>query len=142
MASPPRWALTIRHGINANDDSRIAEMPTFDWMERADREALADYVAVLPEGDGAANGPAAALFAENCATCHGEGGAGGLEVGAPSLTDASVIYGQDWDTILQTLTHGRIGVMPAWSGRLSEAEINLLALFVTGLSAGNAEAGQ
>ncbi len=140
--TPEEVALTIRHGINANDDSRIAEMPAFDWMERADREALADYVAALPEGRGDTDIPAAALFAENCAACHGEGGAGGLEVGAPSLTDASVIYGQDRDTILRTLAAGRIGVMPAWSGRLSEAEINLLALYVTSLSAGNAETVQ
>ncbi len=139
---PEEVALTIRHGINANDDSRIAEMPAFDWMEPADRDALADYVAALPQGDTDAESPAAALFAENCAACHGEGGAGGLEVGAPSLTDGSVIYGQDRNTVLQTLAAGRIGVMPAWSGRLSEPEINLLALYVTSLSAGNAEVGR
>lgn len=131
---PTEIALTIRHGINANDESRIAEMPAFDWMSAAERGELADYVAALPEGGAKSDSPAAALFAENCAACHGDGGVGGLGVGAPSLTDASVLYGQDAATVRQTLTHGRVGFMPAWAGRLSEAEINLVALYVADLS--------
>ena len=64
---------------------------------------------------------------------HGETGTGGLEIGAPSFTDEAVIYGQDRETVMETLRRGRHGVMPAWSGRLSEAEINLLALYVARL---------
>lgn len=133
--APEEIATTIRHGINADDpDTRIAEMPSFDWMDRADRLSLADFVASLPEGKADWNSPAAALFAENCAACHGERGEGGLAVGAPSLTDRATIYGQDAQTVFMTLTHGRRGVMPAWAGRLSDAEINLLALYVSRLS--------
>lgn len=139
---PAEVALTIRHGINAGDESRIAEMPAFDWMGHADREALVEYVAALPQGTADAGSPAAALFADNCAACHGDGGAGGLGLGAPSLTDAAVIYGQDAATVLQTITRGRVGVMPAWAGRLSEAEINLLALYVSGLAAAKDEAAK
>ncbi|MFV0332606.1 MAG: cytochrome-c oxidase, cbb3-type subunit III [Tropicimonas sp.] len=131
---PAEIALTIRHGINSEDpDTRIAEMPPFDWMERAERDALAAYVAALPTGAAAADDPAVGLFADNCASCHGDDGEGGLEVGAPSLADTSVVYGQDPQTVMATLRHGRIGEMPAWSGRLSAAEINLLALHVAGL---------
>ncbi len=131
---PEEIALTIRDGINAGDDSRIAEMPSFGWMDRPERALLADYVAALPAGAVDASGPAAALFAENCAACHGDGGEGGLGIGAPSLTDAATIYGQDAETVFQTITHGRIGVMPAWAGRLSEAEVNLLAVYVATLA--------
>lgn len=139
---PQEIAVTIRHGINADDaDTRIAEMPAFDWMGRPDREALAQYVAALQTGTADAAGPAAALFAENCAACHGDDGGGGLGIGAPSLTDGSVIYGQDPQTVFQTITHGRRGVMPAWTGRLSEAEVNLLAVYVANLSAAD-EAGK
>ncbi|MBK8909177.1 MAG: c-type cytochrome [Rhodospirillales bacterium] len=81
---PAEVALTIRDGINAGDASRAAEMPAFDWMDRADRDALAEYVAALPQGSADAGSPAAVLFAENCAACHGDGGAGGLNLGAPS----------------------------------------------------------
>ena len=139
---PEEIALTIRDGINANDNSRIAEMPSFDWMERSDREALAGYVAALPSGTADGSGPEADLFAENCAACHGDGGEGGLGVGAPSLTDTATIYGQDAKTVLQTLTYGRIGVMPAWGGRLSAAEMNLLTVYVAGLSSHDSEAAK
>lgn len=138
--APEELAVTIRHGINADDDeTRVAEMPAFDWIDRPGRQALAEHVAALRDGTADPAGPAAALFAENCASCHGEDGAGGLEVGAPSLTDGAVLYGQDAETVYRTLSRGRRGVMPAWAGRLSEAEINLLALYVSRLSA---EAGR
>lgn len=138
--APEEIALTIRDGINANDDSRFAEMPTFDWMELSDRTALAEYVAALPNGAADADDPAATLFADNCASCHGDNAEGGLEVGAPSLIDGSVIYGQDPEAVMQTLRHGRAGVMPAWGSRLSDAEINLLALYVAGLSQSGGQA--
>ena len=131
---PGTVAETIRVGINADHpDTRVSQMPPFDWMPRNDRLALADWVAALPHGTAPADAPAAALFAENCAACHGEQAEGGLANGAPSLRDAALIYGQDAEAVAQTLMHGRQGVMPAWSGRLSEAEINLLALHVTRL---------
>jgi cytochrome c oxidase cbb3-type subunit 3 len=124
-------AETLRVGINADHpDTRISEMPSFNWIERADRLALAEYVAALPSGTTDPASPAAALFTENCVACHGELGVGGLTVGAPSLADTSVIYGQDPPTVMMTLLNGRHGVMPSWSGRLSPEEINLLALFV------------
>lgn len=130
---PETLAETISLGINATDDSRVAEMPVFDWLEPADLQALATYVAALPQGKAPPDSPGATLFAENCAACHGDGGSGGLLAGAPSLTDASVIYGQNEATILTTLRHGRRGFMPAGSQRLSPAEINLLALYITTL---------
>ena len=60
--------------------------------------------------------------------------------GAPSLTDASVIYGQDVATVEQTLQFGRQGEMPTWAPRLGAAEINLLALYVSQLGDGKTEA--
>lgn len=124
-------ATTIRHGINTEDpDTRYAEMPAFDWMERSDRLALAEFVSEMRDGVVDFESTAGTLFSENCSSCHGETGTGGLEIGAPSFTDEAVIYGQDRETVMETLRRGRHGVMPAWSGRLSEAEINLLALYV------------
>lgn len=134
--APETAAETLTLGINANDESRVAEMPVFDWLEPADRQALADHVVTLAGGGGITDGPGAALFAENCGACHGESGVGGLQTGAPSLTDRAVIYGQDRASVLTTLRHGRRGVMPAWGGRLSPAEINLLALYVSTLAEG------
>jgi cytochrome c oxidase cbb3-type subunit 3 len=132
--TPEDIAMTLQVGINAqHPDTRWAQMPAFDWMERSDRHALAEYVAALPSGAADHDGAAAALFAENCASCHGDQGAGGLHNGAPSLTDDAVIYGQDTASVLATLRNGRQGVMPYWSDRLSDAEINALALYVSRL---------
>ena len=132
---PKEIAQTITVGINStDDDARFAQMPGFDSLSRSDRKKLADYVTALPQGKTSAKDPASALFADNCAPCHGDDATGGLENGAPSLADHSVIYGQDRHTVLTTLAHGRQGVMPAWSNRLSSAEINLLALYVAQLA--------
>ena len=140
---PEAVAETIRVGINADHpDTRVSQMPPFDWLARDDRLALAAWVAALPQGSAPDDAPAAALFAENCAACHGERGEGGLANGAPSLSDAAVITGQDPESIAATLLHGRQGVMPAWAGRLSEAEINLLALHVTRLGGEAKEAAR
>ena len=140
---PATIAETLRVGINSpHPDTRYAQMPAFDWLDRADRIALADYVAALPEGTADAASPAATLFAENCVACHGEGGTGGLMNGAPSLADASVIYGQDAGTVMKTLRNGRAGVMPYWSDRLSASEMNVLALYVSRMSGADAGAGQ
>lgn len=132
--TPAEIAVTLRHGINASDpDTRYGEMPAFDWIDRGERLALADFVAALPDGPADFDSPAGVLFTENCAACHGESGDGGLENGAPSLTDAAVLYGQDPESVFTTLTHGRRGVMPAWSDRLTPAQVNLLAVYVSRL---------
>lgn len=134
---PETVAETIRVGINSQDlDTRIAQMPPFDYLDRADRQSLASFVTALPEGPADFDSPAGQLFTDNCAACHGDDGAGGLDIGAPSLTDRSAIYGQDAATVFETITKGREGTMPAWTGRLSPAEINLLTLYVTGLGGG------
>lgn len=134
-ADPAAIAETLRVGINTeHPDTRWAQMPAFDWMGRTDLQSLARYVAALPEGTADHDSAAATLFDENCAACHAERGSGGMMNGAPALTDQAVIYGQDVETVMETLHQGRQGVMPYWSNRLSVAEMNLLALYVAGLS--------
>lgn len=131
---PATVAETITVGINSADpNTRVSQMPSFDWMAIADRQTVAEYVAALPSGKADQNSPGAKLFADNCASCHGEGGKGGLQTGAPTLTDQSFIYGQDVETELTTLAKGRQGQMPTWAARLSPEEINLLALYVSRL---------
>jgi cytochrome c oxidase cbb3-type subunit 3 len=76
------------------------------------------------------------LFVENCAACHGDAGKGNPEVGAPNLTDAIWLYGPDEATIIQTITNGRSGVMPAWTGRLDPSTIKAMAVYVHSLGGG------
>lgn len=145
--APEEIAVTLQVGINAgHPEARWAQMPAFDWMEDDELSALSGYVAAMPSGAIDPDSSAATLFAENCAACHGEDGAGGMMNGAPSLVDDAVIYGQDTETVMTTLLNGRQGVMPYWSDRLSDAEINALSLYVSRLpddgAADEAEAGQ
>lgn len=133
-------AATLRHGINSPDpDTHVAQMPAFGrdgMLTRAEITVLTDYVLTLGSGVVAGNtSEGAVLFQDNCAACHGEDAKGIEGTGAQNLTDDDWIYGGDAATIRQTLLNGRQGVMPAWQGRLSEAEIRMLALYVEGLSA-------
>ncbi len=51
------------------------------------------------------------LFVNNCAVCHGSAANGSQSF--PNLTDKDWLYGGESQTILQTITSGRNGVMPA-----------------------------
>jgi cytochrome c oxidase cbb3-type subunit 3 len=76
------------------------------------------------------------VFAENCASCHGDAGKGNQEFGAPNLTDQIWLYGSDEATLVETITNGRAGVMPAWAGRLDPVTIKALTVYVHSLGGG------
>ena len=76
------------------------------------------------------------LFADNCASCHGDAGKGNQELGAPNLTDKIWLYGSDEAALIETITNGRGGVMPTWEGRLDPATINALTVYVHTLGGG------
>jgi cytochrome c oxidase cbb3-type subunit 3 len=59
-----------------------------------------------------------------------EDGSGDRAQGAPNLTDAIWLWGGDAATLTETVTQSRFGVMPAWSGRLSEADIRAVSAYV------------
>ncbi len=134
--SPEEIELTIQFGINtSHDETRFAEMTAFGRDEILEKEQISDLTAYIhslsgQEHDTDAASRAAPLFAENCAACHGDDGKGGLEVGAPDLTDNHWIYGSDSAALKETIWNGRKGEMPAWDQRLSPVEIRKLALFV------------
>lgn len=74
------------------------------------------------------------IFAQTCAACHGADARGNHLIGAPNLTDKVWLYGGDQKTIIETITKGRNGHMPAWKNTLSGAQIHLLAAYVYSLS--------
>lgn len=65
------------------------------------------------------------LFGDNCAACHGAGGQGGP--GYPVIADDDWLYGGAVETIQQTITNGRMGVMPAHQKQLTDAQVDELA---------------
>ena len=90
----------------------------------------------LPTSKGYDAKAGAKIFAENCAVCHGDAGKGNQELGAPDLTDKIWLYGSDEPTLIETITNGRSGVMPAWVGRLDPSTIKALAVYVHSLGGG------
>jgi cytochrome c oxidase cbb3-type subunit 3 len=71
------------------------------------------------------------LFGDNCAACHGTGGAG--NPGYPVLVDDDWLYGGTIEVIEQTINNGRTGMMPKMGGaQLSGAEIDKLANAIVG----------
>jgi cytochrome c oxidase cbb3-type subunit 3 len=76
------------------------------------------------------------LFAENCASCHGDAGKGKQDQGAPDLTDAIWLYGSSRQAIVESIRTGRGGMMPAWTSRLDPVTLKSLAVYVHSLGGG------
>jgi cytochrome c oxidase cbb3-type subunit 3 len=76
------------------------------------------------------------IFAENCTACHGDTGKGNQELGAPNLTDKIWLYGSDEASLVETITNGRSGVMPAWVDRLDPSTVKAMAVYVHSLGGG------
>jgi cytochrome c oxidase cbb3-type subunit 3 len=133
--------LTIAHGIrNTTDpDARFSQMPAFGEM-LTDEEIgqVVQHVLAIAgqQHDAAQAAPGATLYADNCASCHGDAGEGNRELGAPRLTDAIWLYGGSAEAITHSVRFARYGVMPAWTTRLSEADIRSVAIYVHGLGGG------
>ena len=134
-------AYSIRHGIrNETDwDARYSEMPAYgDILERDEIAAVAEYVVSLSSDD--FDQPmatvGATVFADNCVACHGEKATGDRDIGAPNLADAIWLYGGDRETLTETITYARYGVMPAWGERLSEEDVRAVAVYVHSLGGG------
>jgi cytochrome c oxidase cbb3-type subunit 3 len=83
--------------------------------------------------------PGRKIFETNCTACHGDRGQGGCEFGAPKLADGIWLYGGDRATVFQTVYNARSGVMPYWKGRLDDATIRELTMYVYSLGGGEPE---
>lgn len=128
---------SIRVGINAaHPESLYSEMPGFGETGVLTRDQIRTVAAYVQFLSGLADpGPAvleegAILFADNCASCHGDDATGINDLGAPNLTDEFWIYGGDAATLFESVHDGRQGWMPAWEGRLTTAEQKMLAVYL------------
>ncbi len=69
-----------------------------------------------------------------CAACHGMDGKGNYALGAPNLTDDIWLHGWGETSIVNIVNNGKVNVMPAQADKLTEAQINVLAAYVWGMS--------
>ena len=135
--------ITLQHGIRyeQDDDTRLSEMPRYGADELLERNEIMDvawYVRQMSgqEFDAEAAARGQTVFADNCAACHGEKGEGIRELGAPNLSDAIWFYGNTHEQIVAQISDPKQGVMPGWTGRLSEVTIRQLTHYVHSLGGG------
>lgn len=136
-------SYTITHGArnDIDEDARVSEMPAFlkDEMLKLDQiNDVTEYVLSLSKNskDAKAVSRGAPIFKENCVSCHSEGGIGNKEFGAPALNNNIWLYGGDRDSIRETISNSRKGVMPAWGTLLGPDVIKKLAIYVHSLGGG------
>lgn len=118
-------------GYTSADDLRRQQAA----QEAATRPLYARYEAMpVPEiaRDARAQEIGQRLFLNHCAQCHGSDAKGAP--GFPNLTDGDWLYGGSPETILQTITQGRHGVMPAWNGTIDARTASDIADYVRSLS--------
>jgi cytochrome c oxidase cbb3-type subunit 3 len=128
--SPDRIRETITQGRKGLMPPMAAAVGTPD-----DVRNVAHYVLSL------SNGPHDSVRAQlgkarftACAACHGIDGKGNQALGAPNLTDDVWLHGWGEQAIVNMVTAGKANEMPAQAGKLTDAQIHVLAAYVWGLS--------
>ena len=129
----------IRSGNPKAHESTMIGFGKDGVLKRGEIVAVARYVRSLsglpvPAGTDLSTGKK--LFADNCATCHGDEAKGNPEIGAPNLGDRIWLYGSDEAAIVEVITNGKNGVMPAWADRLDPATLKALTVYVHSLGGG------
>jgi len=69
-----------------------------------------------------------------CAACHGADGKGNQALGAANLSDKTWLHGYGEAAITAMVNNGKVNQMPAQAGKLTEAQIHVLAGYVWSLS--------
>lgn len=141
------WEYTARKDVARQMEA--VQAGRAEWLDKLAAASLED---IRKDGDllefAIAGGRAA--FADNCAPCHGSGGAGGP--GYPNLLDDDWIWGGTLEDIQTTVTHGirwaqddetRVSDMPRFGldELLEPSQISEVADHVLSLSGGGAAAG-
>ncbi|MDH5392820.1 MAG: cytochrome-c oxidase, cbb3-type subunit III [Gammaproteobacteria bacterium] len=117
-------------------DGRRGAMPGFAHLGEKGIEAVSNHVMTLSgrkaDADKAAAGKT--IFEAQCVACHGADAKGNIFIGAPNLTDKTWLYGSTKAHIIQSVTKGRNGVMPAHREFLGEDKVHLLSAYIYSLS--------
>lgn len=117
------WSSAGAYAKERTDvDDRLK--PFYDKYAAMDIEQLAADPAARQTGE--------RIFLTYCSQCHGSD-AGGSR-GFPNLRDKDWLYGGSPATIVETVTGGRIGVMPGFGAALGENGVRNVAAYARSLS--------
>jgi cytochrome c oxidase cbb3-type subunit 3 len=117
-------------------NGRAGVMPPFPQLDAKQIRDVSNYVQSLSglPADELKAARGADVFKANCVACHGADGKGNIILGAANLTDKSWLYGGSEAAIVETITKGRMAMMPSQDKVLSPEKIHLLTAYVWGLS--------
>ena len=147
---------TVRYGVrsgNPNARGVEADMLAFDPQYRNEHDLgdfgkiktvtadeiddLAEYVLKISgqQADPAKAARGQSLFLDNakgnCFDCHTEEATGNPALGSTNLTRKELyLFGSDKASIVESITKGRRGVMPAFDGTLKPEELKAVSVYV------------
>jgi len=121
---------TILHGRNA------VMMAWGPVLKKEQIEYVTEYVLSLSDRKHKATDAerGKTIFESYCVACHTSTGTGNQLLGAANLTDNVWLYGGSRKKIIETITHGRNGIMPAHANFLGKDKVHVLAAYVYSLS--------
>ena len=151
------------HGSDARGAKSFPNLTDGDWLGGSDHAYImttikAGRVGVMPPMAAAVGGPEDVKDVANyvlslsgspsdsvraaagkskfaaCAACHGQDGKGMQAIGAPNLTDGVWLHGWGEEAIIKAVNIGFNNAMPAQAALLNDAQINVLASYVLGMS--------
>ncbi len=130
------WSSAAEHDAAAKANAARIEKALAPYAAREVADLSADPAALNVGRN---------LFLNNCATCHGSDGGGAP--GFPNLTDKDWLWGGAPDTVVATISNGRMGMMPAWGDVLGAGGVDDMLAYLSSLqgreaTAGNKAAGQ
>jgi mono/diheme cytochrome c family protein len=79
----------------------------------------------------------AGLFSKDCAVCHGPDGKGNKSIGTPNFTDPAFQKAVSASVMQTAIQKGKGGIMPAWSGKLTDEQISSLVSYIRSLAPGS-----
>ena len=136
-----RGLLGIDQRDTVNRDVAEARMERSVWTEAIDSRSF-DAILEDPALMEIVRSAGGTLFVDNCAACHGRTGAG--NTGYPNIAEAPMLWGDDIDTVHETIRVGinsshpetRFGQMLAFGrdGMLMREDINAVTAYVLSLS--------
>ncbi len=105
---------------------------TQEYMQKVE---AADYQQILADPDMMTfvRSVTKGLFGDNCAACHGAGGAGVIGL-FPNLADDDWLWGGSVEEIQNTITQGHNGYMPAFARTFNDEQLDDVSNFVLSLS--------
>ncbi len=125
----------IRTGWTKSND--IADMRAFGQRGQLSNDDISDVVQYVLQLSKRPYDPNAAELGRQvyegkglCYDCHAGDAKGNTDYGASDLTANVWDYGGSPQQLYDSIYYGRHGIMPAWYGKLSSAQIRALAVYV------------